>query len=83
MPEQVADRARAAGLAVPDGPLGSEALLQILCAPGFSTRDAADRASGRGVGMAVVQTTVQELGGTPVARLPPPARARGSSSSCR
>ena len=36
---------------------------RLLCAPGFSTRDAADRASGRGVGMAVVQTTVQELGG--------------------
>ena len=32
--------------------------------PGFSTRDEADRASGRGVGMAVVRDTVQELGGT-------------------
>ena len=31
-----------------------DALLDILCAPGFSTRDAADRGSGRGVGMAVV-----------------------------
>ena len=61
--QAVAQKARAAGLDVPDGPLSSEALLAILCAPGFSTRAAADRASGRGVGMAVVQTTVQELGG--------------------
>jgi len=60
---RVAERARSAGLEVPEGPLDDEALLQILCAPGFSTRDSADRASGRGVGMAVVHTTVQELGG--------------------
>jgi two-component system chemotaxis sensor kinase CheA len=62
-PQEVAAKARAAGLDVPEGTLGNDALLAILCAPGFSTRAAADRASGRGVGMAVVQTTVQELGG--------------------
>ena len=60
--------ARRAPRAGPAGPGRSarrnEALLDILCAPGFSTRDAADRASGRGVGMAVVRHTVQELGGT-------------------
>jgi two-component system chemotaxis sensor kinase CheA len=61
--DAVARRARAAGLAVPENRLDDDALLQILCAPGFSTRDEADRASGRGVGMAVVQTTVHELGG--------------------
>ena len=60
----VARRARAAGMQVPDGPLEGAALLDILCAPGFSTRDAADRASGRGVGMDVVQRAVRELGGT-------------------
>jgi two-component system chemotaxis sensor kinase CheA len=48
---------------IPDGRLDDDTLLQTLCAPGFSTRDQADRASGRGVGMAVVQTTVEELGG--------------------
>jgi two-component system, chemotaxis family, sensor kinase CheA len=62
--EAVAERAREAGLMMPDGPLDNDTLLQILCAPGFSTRDSADRASGRGVGMAVVQTTVTELGGS-------------------
>ena len=62
--DAVAARARAMGLAVPDGPLDSATLLEILCAPGFSTRDKTDRASGRGVGMAVVKTTVEELNGS-------------------
>ena len=60
----VARRARDKGVETGDGPLSNEALLDILCAPGFSTRDAADLASGRGVGMAVVKNTVHELGGT-------------------
>jgi two-component system chemotaxis sensor kinase CheA len=60
----VAARARAQGVPVPDGPLAARALLEILCAPGFSTRDESDRASGRGVGMAVVRSTVEELNGT-------------------
>lgn len=60
----VADKARQAGIVVPAGPLDNSALLTILCAPGFSTRDETDRASGRGVGMAVVKRTVEELSGT-------------------
>jgi two-component system chemotaxis sensor kinase CheA len=62
--EAIAARARAAGLDIPDGPIDATLLLDIICAPGFSTRDEADRGSGRGVGMAVVRETVQELGGT-------------------
>jgi two-component system, chemotaxis family, sensor kinase CheA len=62
-PAEIVERGRRAGLPVPDGPPDADDLLDILCAPGFSTRDEADRASGRGVGMAVVQTTIQELGG--------------------
>ena len=58
-------------------------LLDLLCAPGFSTRDESDRASGRGVGMAVVQTAVEELGGHAAPRDDAGRRARGSSSSCR
>ena len=57
-------RARAAGLPVPPGAPDAGALLALLCAPGFSTRDESDRASGRGVGMSVVQATVEELSGT-------------------
>ena len=48
-------RARPASTS-PDGTADARALLDVLCAPGFSTRDAVDRASGRGVGMAVVAT---------------------------
>lgn len=60
----VADRARAAGLRIPDGPLDANTLVDVICQPGFSTREEADRASGRGMGMSVVRATVQELGGT-------------------
>jgi two-component system chemotaxis sensor kinase CheA len=60
----VAARARTRGMAVPDGPVDSHGLLDIICASGFSTRDEVDRASGRGVGMAVVRGTVEDLGGT-------------------
>lgn len=60
----VAERARAAGLPVPSGPLDDKALLDLICTPGFSTREVADRASGRGVGMSVVKSTVAELNGT-------------------
>lgn len=62
-PKQVAERAAAQGLAVPET-LDNGALLALLCTPGFSTRDEADRAAGRGVGMAVVNSATRELGGT-------------------
>ena len=61
--KKVAARARDLGMEVNDQPDNSE-LLQILCSPGFSTREDADRASGRGVGMAVVHTKMRELGGS-------------------
>lgn len=62
--EVVAARARKLGLLGADAALADEsALLEMLCAPGFSTRERADRASGRGVGMDVVRNTVRELGG--------------------
>ena len=38
-------------------------ILDILCHPGFSTKEQADLTSGRGVGMTIVKNTVQELGG--------------------
>lgn len=60
----VAARARQMGLDVPDGPLDPTAVLDLICTPGFSTRDETDRASGRGVGMAVVKTTIEELNGS-------------------
>jgi two-component system chemotaxis sensor kinase CheA len=63
-PDAVIARARAAGLVLPPGPPDAATLLSLLCAPGFSTRDESDRASGRGVGMSVVLAAVEELSGT-------------------
>lgn len=62
--ERVLARARERSLVAGDARLDDELLLQLICTPGFSTRDEADRASGRGVGMDVVGNTVAELGGT-------------------
>ena len=61
---RVAARARERGLAVPEGALDAAALLELISAPGFSTREVSDRVSGRGFGMNVVRETLQELGGT-------------------
>jgi two-component system chemotaxis sensor kinase CheA len=59
----VLKRANQMGIATPDV-VDDSTLLKILCAPGFSTRDAADRASGRGIGMSVVFDAIRELGGS-------------------
>lgn len=61
--ERVALRAGARGLLAPGEALTGERLLDVLCEPGFSTRDAADRTSGRGVGMDVVRSAVRALSG--------------------
>jgi two-component system, chemotaxis family, sensor kinase CheA len=60
---RVAERASKMGLIADDAKLDTAALLDLICSPGFSTRDEADRASGRGIGMAVVKDTVLGLGG--------------------
>lgn len=62
--DAVLARAREAGLPIPPAPVDTTSILALLCSPGFSTKDAADRASGRGVGMAVVKDTVERLSGT-------------------
>ncbi len=61
---RISQRARAAGLIGSDVELDMAGLLDVICAAGFSTRDEADRTSGRGIGMAVVRNTVLELGGS-------------------
>ena len=61
--EQVERRARDAGLIGRNEDLPESSLLDVLCAPGFSTRREADMSSGRGVGMAVVRSAVRGLGG--------------------
>ena len=61
-PNAIIQRAKKLGLEIPET-VDNQSILQILCSPGFSTREDADRAAGRGVGMTVVQATVRELGG--------------------
>lgn len=56
--------ARAQGIALPSSDLDASMILDVLCIPGFSTRDQVDRVSGRGIGMDVVRRTVEELGGS-------------------
>ena len=63
--EKVTERAREIGiLAAGDDISNGTELLDLLCAPGFSTKLEADRASGRGVGMDVVKRVVDEMGGS-------------------
>jgi len=59
----VVERANARGLGNGNVGLDDVALLELICTPGFSTRDEADRESGRGVGMDVVKKATEELGG--------------------
>ncbi len=64
-PEQIRARVSRRNLAPPETIPGlSEAeLLEFLFLPGFSTRDTTSLLSGRGVGLNVVQSMVQEAGG--------------------
>jgi two-component system chemotaxis sensor kinase CheA len=62
-PKAILQRARKLGMEIPES-VDNETLLKIICSSGFSTREDADLTSGRGVGMAVVYSTVRELGGT-------------------
>ena len=47
-----------------DSAVTGAALLQVLFSPGFSTRDEITQTSGRGVGLDVVRTVVEDLSGT-------------------
>lgn len=61
--DQVVRQAQELGIATSTGDVDGDALLDLICAPGFSTRATADMTSGRGVGMAVVRTNIRALGG--------------------
>jgi CheY-like chemotaxis protein/chemotaxis signal transduction protein len=52
------------GLLPVDSTATGPALLHILFSPGFSTRDEVTQTSGRGVGLDVVRTVVEDLSGT-------------------
>ena len=57
------DRVAVAAKAKRTDPVDDATLLDLLCRPGFSTRDAVDTTSGRGVGMDVVKKIIDGLGG--------------------
>jgi two-component system chemotaxis sensor kinase CheA len=61
---KIAERARALKQLGEHEVLDSRRLLDIISASGFTTRDEADLASGRGVGMAAVQGAINDLGGS-------------------
>lgn len=61
--QKVTEKARALGWLNEDRTLNMNEVLEILCRPGFSTREDADMGAGRGVGMNVVLETIRHLGG--------------------
>ena len=52
------------GALPPDSTASGAALLQVLFSPGFSTRAEVTQTSGRGVGLDVVRTVVEDLSGS-------------------
>ncbi|WP_246173581.1 chemotaxis protein CheA [Limnoglobus roseus] len=58
--EAVFARARSAGLIAVDATTDPMAVLDLICAPGFSTRDEVDRGSGRGVGLDVARRAIEQ-----------------------
>ena len=65
-PEVVAAKAVAKGLRTADqvAAMSANELLQLLFLPGFSTAEKVTNVSGRGVGMDVVRTRIESIGGT-------------------
>ncbi|MGB0065446.1 MAG: chemotaxis protein CheA, partial [Terracidiphilus sp.] len=64
-PEKIRNKAIERGLLTPEraAQLGERDLLQLIFLPGFSTAAQVTNVSGRGVGMDVVRTNVEKIGG--------------------
>ena len=61
--EKVLQKAREKGLVGADAVLTEDEINNLIMLPGFSTADVISDISGRGVGMDVVRTNIQEIGG--------------------
>jgi two-component system chemotaxis sensor kinase CheA len=61
--DRVLKKARERGLVGPEATLTDEEINNLIMAPGFSTAEAISDISGRGVGMDVVRSNIQEIGG--------------------
>lgn len=62
--EAVRQQAIERGLLQAGTPVSADDLLQLIFAPGLSTREAVTQISGRGVGLDVVRNAVRQLGGS-------------------
>ncbi|MEZ4443063.1 MAG: response regulator [Polyangiaceae bacterium] len=69
--ERVNELARARGLASGEDRLDMRRAVELLMLPGFTTRATVSELSGRGVGLDVVKTKVEALGGTVTIRSQP------------
>jgi len=65
-PAKVAVKALSSGLATPEQlrGMGPREIISLIFTPGFSTADEVTNVSGRGVGMDVVRTNIEKIGGT-------------------
>jgi two-component system chemotaxis sensor kinase CheA len=61
---KVLQRAVQRGLVAPDVELTETAVHDLLFRPGFSTADSVTALSGRGVGLDVVRSNIQKIGGS-------------------
>jgi two-component system chemotaxis sensor kinase CheA len=62
--DAIFNKAAQLGLLDPDGHYSDEEIFQQIFRPGFSTSKVLTETSGRGVGMDVVKSRIQEVGGT-------------------
>jgi two-component system chemotaxis sensor kinase CheA len=62
--EKIKKKAIEKGLISENSKLSDEEIKMLIFVPGFSTKDVPTEISGRGVGMDVVKTTVERLGGS-------------------
>jgi two-component system chemotaxis sensor kinase CheA len=65
-PERLKEKALQRGLITPEqaGRMGEREVLNLIFLPGFSTAEKVTNVSGRGVGMDVVKTNIERIGGT-------------------
>lgn len=65
-PEKIKAKAISKGVVSPDeaGRMNERSILNLIFAPGFSTAAQVTNVSGRGVGMDVVKTNIEKIGGT-------------------
>lgn len=62
-PDEISAAAERLGIQSHSGPLDLERSLRLIFRPGFTTADIASDVSGRGVGLDIVETAVEQVGG--------------------